>query len=559
MIEDLNSMENWYYRILLLLTGLLGDTKIAVDALSVCVRVANELGAGNGKAAKFAMVVSVAQSTITGLFFCLIVLIFRGVAVGSGWQTWVAYINLACYYFVGLPIGILLGWVFNLGIGGIWGGMIFGGTGVQTAILAIITALRNWEKEMGRLNRDDGEVLDRPLLGVSAEPVGSVKGGGLVVEEEEEEEERGLKWKVWIETKKLWNVAGPSIIGRLTSYSMNIATQAFAGHLGDIELASVSIANTLGMASALETLCGQAFGAKRYHMLGIYMQRAWIVLLLCCILLLPLYIYATPILKLLGQPDDVAEQSGLVALWFIPLHFSFAFQCSLQRFLQSQLKTSVLAWVSSATLVIHLFLSWLFVYRLQLGLVGTAIILDVSWWVLVFGMLGYTMWGGCPKTWTGFSVQAFSGLREFLNLSVASGVMLCLENWYYRILILMTGHLEKSTIVVGALSVCMAINGWEIMVPLAFFAATGVEVLQEVDKLSYLLAITILLNSVQPVLSGVAVGSGWQAYVAYINLGCYYLIGLPIGVVMGSIFHLGVQAKKAMAHVNKLSTPCPHN
>ncbi|KAM7514530.1 hypothetical protein LguiA_004113 [Lonicera macranthoides] len=204
MIEDLNSMENWYYRILLLLTGLLGDTKIAVDALSVCtsingwemmialaffagtgVRVANELGAGNGKAAKFAMVVSVAQSTITGLFFCLIVLIFRGklalifssssevfekvdklsyllaasilfnsvqpvlsgVAVGSGWQTWVAYINLACYYFVGLPIGILLGWVFNLGIGGIWGGMIFGGTGVQTAILAIITALRNWEKE----------------------------------------------------------------------------------------------------------------------------------------------------------------------------------------------------------------------------------------------------------------------------------------------------------------------------------------------------------------------------------------------------------------------------
>ncbi|KAK9028554.1 hypothetical protein V6N11_025710 [Hibiscus sabdariffa] len=90
------------------------------------------------------------------------------------------------------------------------------------------------------------------------------------------------------------------------------------------------------MASALETLCGQAFGAKQYHKLGVYMQRSWIVLFLCCFLLLPFYVYATPLLKLLGQPDDVAEMSGEVAAWMIPLHFSFAFQFPLQRFLQSQ-------------------------------------------------------------------------------------------------------------------------------------------------------------------------------------------------------------------------------
>ena len=28
----------------------------------------------------------------------------------------------------------------------------------------------------------------------------------------------------------------------------------------------------LGMSSATETLCGQAFGAKQYHMMGIYLQ-----------------------------------------------------------------------------------------------------------------------------------------------------------------------------------------------------------------------------------------------------------------------------------------------
>jgi Na+-driven multidrug efflux pump len=57
-------------------------------------------------------------------------------------------------------------------------------------------------------------------------------------------------------------------------------------------------------------------------MLGIYLQRSMIVLFLCCFFLLPFYVFATPLLKLLGQPDDVAESSGIVACWLIPLHFS---------------------------------------------------------------------------------------------------------------------------------------------------------------------------------------------------------------------------------------------
>lgn len=134
--------------------------------------------------------------------------------------------------------------------------------------------------------------------------------------------------------------------------------------------------------------------------------------------------FATPILRLLGQPDDVAVESGVVALWLIPLHFSFAFQFPLQRFLQSQLKTAVIAWVSLVGLLVNVLTSWLLVYVWDVGVVGAAIALDVSWWVLVFGMYAYVAYGGCPLTWTGFSMEAFSGLWEFLKLSAASGVML---------------------------------------------------------------------------------------------------------------------------------------
>ncbi|XWS21450.1 hypothetical protein CRYUN_Cryun30bG0055700 [Craigia yunnanensis] len=446
---------------------------------------------------------------------------------------------------------------------------------------------------MGSIHRNEDEI-HQPLLTESI----SEDESKVVLKDEEEKD---LTTRLWIETQKLWIILGPSIISRLASYSMNVITQAFAGHLGDVELAAISIANTvivgfnfgllLGMASALETLCGQAFGAKQYHMLGVYMQRSWIVLFLCCFLLLPFYVFATPILKLLGQPDDVAEMSGIVAVWMIPFHFSFAFQFPLQRFLQSQLKTQVLAYVSFAALGVNVLTSWLFVNVLDWGVIGASVALDISWWVGVLGLYGYTVLGGCPISWTGYSTQAFNGLWEFLKLSAASGVMLCLENWYYRILILMTGYLQNATLAVDALSVCMSINGWEMMIPLAFLAATGVrvanelgagngqgakfaakvsvvqstiiglfffvlifilrdkvaliftsssDVLEEVDKLSYLLGITILLNSVQPVLSGVAIGSGWQATVAYINLGCYYIVGLPLGFLMGWVFNLGV-------------------
>ncbi|KAG6620229.1 hypothetical protein I3842_Q075200 [Carya illinoinensis] len=441
---------------------------------------------------------------------------------------------------------------------------------------------------------EDDKYLGDPLL-----PESSTNDHGA--EDDGEAKDLGIRPRIWIESKKLWYIAGPAIFSRVVNFSMNVITQVFAGHLGEVEFAALSIGLNvilgfsfgflLGMASALETLCGQAFGAKRYHMLGIYLQRSWIVLFLTSILLLPIYIFATPILKLLGQSDEVAEEAGVVALVLIPLQLGLVFMFPLQRFLQSQVKPFVIAWVSFAALMVNLLTSWLFIYVLDFGLVGAVVALDISWWASAVALYGYVTCGGCPLSWTGFSLQAFSGLWEFIKLSVASGVMLCLESWYYTIVVLMTGYLKNATIAVDALSVCTNINGWEMMIHLGFFASAGVrvanelgagngkaarfativavsysfsiglffcmlililhdkvayiftssaEVIQAVDKMSYLLGLTILLNSVQPVLSGVAVGSGWQAFVAYINLGCYYIIGLPLGFLMGWVFDFGV-------------------
>ncbi|KAI0511971.1 hypothetical protein KFK09_012605 [Dendrobium nobile] len=40
--------------------------------------------------------------------------------------------------------------------------------------------------------------------------------------------------------------------------------------------------------------------------------------------------------------------------------------------------------------------------------------------------------------------------------------------------------------------------------------------------------------------TGVAVGAGWQGVVAYVNIACYYFIGIPLGIVLGYVvgFHV---------------------
>jgi len=187
---------------------------------------------------------------------------------------------------------------------------------------------------------------------------------------------------------------------------------------------SIYLCLQLGMASAMETLCGQAYGAKKYHMLGIYLQRSWIVLFCCTLLLLPVYIFATEILLLIGQAPEIAKQAGQLSIWLIPLNFCYVFLLPQQRFLQCQQRNLVNAATSAAALVLHVFISWLFMQKLRMGLVAAVLTLNFSWWVVVLGQFVYIVCGGCPLSWNGFSMEAFSDLSGFVKLSMASGVML---------------------------------------------------------------------------------------------------------------------------------------
>ncbi|RCV42041.1 hypothetical protein SETIT_9G183300v2 [Setaria italica] len=404
-----------------------------------------------------------------------------------------------------------------------------------------------------------------------------------------------------VEMRLLVRLAAPAVVVYMINYLMSMSTQIFSGHLGTLELAAASLGNTgiqvfayglmLGMGSAVETLCGQAYGAHKYDMLGVYLQRSTVLLMATGVPLAVLYAFSRPILVLLGESPEIASAAAVFVYGLVPQIFAYAANFPIQKFLQAQSIMAPSAYISAATLAAHLALSYLVVYKLGLGLLGASLMLSVSWWAIVVAQFVYIVTSRrCRLTWTGFSWQAFSGLPSFFKLSLASAVMLCLETWYFQILVLIAGLLKDPELALASLSVCMTISGWVFMISVGFNAAASVRVSNELgagnpksaafsvlvvtvlsfilsviisvvillcrDYISYiftegedvsravsqltpLLAFTLILNGIQPVLSGVAVGCGWQAFVAYVNVGCYYIVGIPLGCLLGFYFDLG--------------------
>lgn len=75
---------------------------------------------------------------------CVVLL---GVAIGSGLQTKVAVINLVCFYGIGLPVGVVLGYVLHLQVEGIWLGLAFGVL-TETCAMIYLVWKTNWDKEV---------------------------------------------------------------------------------------------------------------------------------------------------------------------------------------------------------------------------------------------------------------------------------------------------------------------------------------------------------------------------------------------------------------------------
>ncbi|MQM07075.1 hypothetical protein Taro_039910 [Colocasia esculenta] len=374
------------------------------------------------------------------------------------------------------------------------------------------------------------------------------------------------------EVRRLLWLAGPLVLVSLLQYSLNVISVMFVGHLGELALAGASMATSfagvtgfsllMGMGSAMDTFCGQAFGARQYHMLGIHMQRAMFVLTLVSIPLAFIWACTGNILMALGQDPEISREAGLYARWMIPSLFAYGLlQCHV-RFLQTQSVVFPMILSSGITALLHLFTCWILVFKSGLGNKGAALANCISYWVNVSILAIYVrMSPSCKNTWTGFSREALHDVGSFFKLAVPSAVMVCLNSSAMIFMVpfgfgnavstrvsneLGAGHPQAARLAVIVV-VCMAVaEGFLVAVVTVlvrgiwgYLYSSEEEVVKYVTIMLPVIATSNFMDGIQCVLSGALRGCGRQKIGAYINLGAYYIVGIPSSVLLAFVLHIG--------------------
>ncbi|CAN1313247.1 Protein DETOXIFICATION 16 [Linum perenne] len=374
-----------------------------------------------------------------------------------------------------------------------------------------------------------------------------------------------------------------------------------AGHLGELPLAGASMATSFasvtsitllkGMGSALETLCGQSYGAKQYSTIGIHLQRSLIVLLLAGIPLSVASFYAGKILLFLGQDPEISISAGSYAKFVIPSIFGYAILESHVKFLQSQNNVLPVAATTGFATLLHVVVCWALVFKSGLGNRGAAMANGVAYWINGVSLFVYVRVSrSCKSSWTGWSMEAFQGIPGFVRLAVPSAVMLSLEIWSFEMMVLLAGLLPNPKLETSVLSISLNTSAIVYMLPLGISATASTrvsnelgggrpraarlavyvsvaivvtetivtttimvlghnvwgylyskeeEVVRYVGDMMLLSAAFHMFDGIQSVLSGICRGCGRQNIGAIVNLGAYYLLGVPCSIVLAFVYHWG--------------------
>ncbi|KAK1280277.1 MATE efflux family protein 5 [Acorus gramineus] len=442
------------------------------------------------------------------------------------------------------------------------------------------------------MEEDKKPTFETPLI---------ITDNSIGCEEHESSSPPSKRAQVLEEVKRQLKLAGPLIAVSLLQYCLQVISVMFVGHLGELALSGASMATSfagvtgfsflLGMGSALDTLCGQSYGAKQYHMLGVHMQRAMLVLSLACVPIAFVWAYAGEILIALGQDPEISTVAGAYARWMIPSLFAYGLLQCHNRFLQTQNNVIPMMVTSGCTALLHLLICWVLVFKSGLGNRGAALANSISYWINVLLLALHVRFSpSCKKTWTGFSKEALHDVLNFIRLAIPSAIMVCLEFWSFEMLVLLSGLLPNPKLETSVLSISLNTSSMVFMIPfglgsaistrvsnelgagrpqaarlavcvvvsmaiiigiidgLAMILVGGIwgysysneeEVVKYVAVMMPILATSNFLDGIQCVLSGNARGCGWQKIGAFINLGAYYVVGIPCAILLAFVFHVG--------------------
>ncbi|ETV80258.1 hypothetical protein H257_06599 [Aphanomyces astaci] len=260
---------------------------------------------------------------------------------------------------------------------------------------------------------------------------------------------RATRRAFWSEARAVWKMAWKVSLVTVCQTSLPTISAAFLGHLGMNELAGSALANIwisgvqvviYGFAVALCTLCGQAYGAQNYELVGIWLQLGIFFLTLfsipVCISFFyveHIFVYLCDDVQVLAFASTYARYSAL-SIWPQCVYYA------LRQYFQAQEIVTPATVINVLSVGVCIVANQVLIYGVDgwipgLGFIGSPL---AQFAAAVFQPLALLLYS-CffrrhhEKTWYGFTWECLERerVKRFLLLSLGMTINMAMDEWVY--------------------------------------------------------------------------------------------------------------------------------
>ncbi|XP_065915257.1 multidrug and toxin extrusion protein 1-like isoform X2 [Dysidea avara] len=404
-------------------------------------------------------------------------------------------------------------------------------------------------------------------------------------------------WKEWIrqEAVVLFSLSWPVCLTFFLQTLISFTALLFLGHLSEsrskLLLDGASLGSSfmslcgfttlIGLSSATETLCSQAYGAGNYRRVGVVLQRS---LLICFLALFPvasLLLNAESILLTLHQSPCVAKLASIYCKFSIMRLMILCVQLLVMRYLQTQGVVKPMAGAAVIGNLVNVTSLSLLLLVAGLEIKGAVLSIVIAMFAMTTCFLLYIKIRGIHKTtWKGWSWDCLDEWGMFLKLAIPGTITIAAEISNFEIGAFVTGSVNETQQAAYIIMFNIAVMCY--MVPLSISIAVGIrvgnmlgagepskakrsavvavciasvwslieivtmlsyrnigelftsdrEVIDQVGHLTFVMSVFLPVDTIQAVLGGVLRGCGKQFATAITNVVSFHLIGVPISLTL---------------------------
>lgn len=259
------------------------------------------------------------------------------------------------------------------------------------------------------------------------------------------------------------------IVGRLSPEALSVAAFCYMFAMATAWLIG------MGGTTAIDTIASASFtGSKNKHDLGIILQRAFFVLTIFYIPIVVLWIFSGPVFNALGQEEYICRDGSKFLLVLIPGGLAYIYFECMKKYLQAQGLMRAGTYALLITSPINAGLNFLFIYTLDMGLLGAPLATSISYWLSFLLLLAYTRFVAGWECWGGFDRKCFHNSMTFTRIAALGVVHVGTEWWAFEIVAIVAGHL--GTVSLASQSVIMTADQLMYTIPFGVGVATSARV-----------------------------------------------------------------------------------